>query len=457
MTHDVRIKHLALVILALTLIGLGPGLVAQQQQQQQTPPAAATVDPAQALAESATPLPDGPLVFDSSVRAASGRLVKGPKFRVVITKGLSRPFALAFLPGGDMLITERAGRLRIIRNGVLDPQPIAGMPEVLDRSLRGLNDIALHPRYAENGLIYFTYYKPQPGSTELATAVLARARFDGRALSDVRDLFTTENFVSGPSAARIAFARDGKLYMSIGIPIPLRGRARARVATHTDAQDPASYFGKILRLNDDGSAPADNPFVGRPGYKPEIYAFGIRNALGLAIHPETGELWENENGPQGGDEINIIKAGSNYGWPTISLGRSYTGTVTGDSGPTSDASSMPGMELPYLFWSPSVSLSGMAFYTSDRIPEWKGSVFVGALVGSYLTRIVMNQDGLPIRRDGLLRELKQRIRDVRLGPDGNLYLLTDESNGALCGSSLPKRGDSPRPGDPNRQMIPGRG
>jgi glucose/arabinose dehydrogenase len=429
MTRPLRTTCLLLAIVVLALAGLGPTVDARQAQAPAAPP---PVDPAEVLAEGATPLPDGPLVFDSSVRGPSGRLVRGPKFRVVITKGLSRPFAMTFLPNGDMLITERAGRLRIVRKGVLDPQPIAGIPQVLDRSLRGLNDIALHPRFAENRLVYFTYYKPQPESNELATAVLARGRFDGGStLEDVRDLLVTDKLVIGPSAAKIAFGRDGKIYMSIGIPIPVRGRQRPGVATHTDAQDPNSHFGKVLRLNDDGTAPKDNPFFGKAGYKPEIYAFGIRNALALAVHPETGELWESENGPQGGDEINIIRAGANYGWPTISLGRSYTGTVTGDSGPTTDQTAAPGMEGPFLVWSPSVSLAGMAFYASNRIPEWKGSVFVGALVGSHLTRIVMNQDGLPIRRDALLRELKQRIRDVRLGPDGDLYLLTDEVAGAL--------------------------
>jgi glucose/arabinose dehydrogenase len=420
-----RIAHLTLLIVALSAFGFGRGLDAQQQ-------AAADRDAQEVLGQPTSVLPDGPLVFDSSTRASSGTVVSGPKFRLRITKGLSRPFALAFLPDGNILITERAGQLRIVRNGVLDPQPISGMPPVRDRSLRGLNDIALHPRFAENRWVYFTYYKPVDGSNELARATLARARFDGGGvLADVRDLLTTDQTVGGPSASRIVFGRDGKLYMTIGIPIPVRGQAGADVATHTDAQDPGSYYGKVLRLNDDGTAPEDNPFVGRAGYKPELYALGIRNALGLAVHPVTGELWENENGPQGGDEINIIRAGKNYGWPVISLGRSYSGTVTGDSGPLTDQWAAPGMEMPILFWAPSVALSGLAFYTSDRIPQWKGSVFVGALVGSHLTRIAMNQEGLPVRRDALLRELKQRIRDVRLGPDGDLYLLTDEMDGAL--------------------------
>jgi aldose sugar dehydrogenase len=375
-------------------------------------------------------LQDGPQIFDSSTRGPSGRPIVGLKFRVVPMKGLSYPYALAFLPDGNILITERAGRLRIVRNGVLDPQPISGIPDVLDRSLRGLNDVALHPRFAENKWIYFTYYKPVAGSTDLAKAVLARGRFDGaHTLSEVRDIFTTDSAVSGPSAARFAFGRDGKIYLAIGIPIPVHGRPG--VATTTDAQGPASHFGKVLRLNDDGSAPADNPFAGRPGYKAELYALGIRNAMSIVLHPETGELWETENGPQGGDELNIIRAGRNYGWPVISFGRSYSGDATGDSGPELDQPARSGMEQPWLFWAPSIALSGMTIYTGERFPQWKGNVFVGALVGAQLQMIVLNQRGLPIRRQSLLTELKQRIREVRQGPDGLLYLLTDEASGAL--------------------------
>jgi glucose/arabinose dehydrogenase len=375
-------------------------------------------------------LPDGPQIFDSSSRGPSGNRIAGPKFRVVPTKGLSYPYALAFLPDGSMLITERAGRLRIVRDGVLDPQPVAGMPEVLNRNLKGLNDIALHPGFAQNGLVYFTYYKPSPGEPDVSWAALGRGHFDGsHALTDVKDIFITETKVSGASAARIVFGRDGKIYMAIGVPIP--EVRRPGLATPKDAQDPNNHFGKILRLNDDGSAPSDNPFAGRPGHKPELFALGIRNAMGLILHPETGEIWENENGPQGGDEINIIRAGRNYGWPVISYGRSYSGDLTGNSGPTSEQPVASGMEQPLLFWSPSIALSGMAFYTGDRFPQWKGSLFVGGLVGEQLQRIVLNQRGLPTRRDSLLTELKQRIREVREGPDGLLYLLTDEAAGAL--------------------------
>jgi glucose/arabinose dehydrogenase len=384
----------------------------------------------QAPAPPVDTLPNEPQIFDSSTRGPSGRPIAGPKFKVVPTKGLSYPYALAFLPDGSMLITERSGRLRIVRNGVLDPQPISGMPQVLDRNLKGLNDIALHPRYAENRLIYFSYFKPVAGSTEMATAVLARARFDGgHALADVKDVFATETAVTGPSAARFVFGRDGKIYLAIGIPIP--ANARSGVATTTDAQEPGSHFGKVLRLNDDGTVPADNPFAGKAGYKPEIFALGIRNAMSMVLHPETGEIWETENGPQGGDEINIIRAGRNYGWPMISYGRSYGGDATGDTGPVTDQPSSAGLEQPMLIWVPSLALSGMAFYTGNKFPTWKGNIFIGGLVGEQLQMVVMNQRGLPTRRQSLLRELKQRIREVRQGPDGLLYLLTDEAAGAL--------------------------
>jgi glucose/arabinose dehydrogenase len=410
-------RPLALLISVSSLtIGILPRTVAQTASPE------FTVEP---------PPLDRPLIFESSTRGSGGTPISGSKFRLVPLRGLTYPYALAFLPDGGILITERAGRLRLVRDGKLDPQPIAGIPEVLNTRQRGMNDIALHPRFAENHWIYFTYYKPVAGTTN-ATVTLARARYDGgHALSDVRDIFSTGSVVSGPSAAKMAFGRDGKIYLAIGIPIP-RAANDTVSATVTDAQDPNSYYGKVLRLNDDGSAPNDNPFSGRPGYKPELYALGIRNAMGLYVHPETGELWESENGPQGGDEINVIKAGKNYGWPVISYGRAYTGELAGGTGPASGQPTAEGMEQPWLFWSPSISLAAITFYTGDRFPDWKGNIFVGGLIGTQLQRIVLSPtNGLPIRRQSLLTELKQRIREVRQGPDGLLYLLTDEEAGAL--------------------------
>jgi glucose/arabinose dehydrogenase len=376
------------------------------------------------------PLPDGPLTFDSTTRGSSGTRIPGPKFSVTILKGLEHPYAMAFLPDGRMLITERAGRIRIVANGALDPAPVEGVPAVVNRNLRGFNDIALHPKFAVNRWIYFTYYKPHPTEAESATAVLARATYDGsHRLTDLKEILVADQWVTGPSSAKILFARDGTLFFAIGIPIP--ARPRPGVAQPSDAQNPSSLYGKILRINDDGSVPKDNPFVGREGYRGEIYAMGIRNAMGLAIHPRTGELWETEDGPQGGDELNIIGPGKNYGWPVVSFGRSYSGDLTGQTGPETAAIVKDGMEPPLLMWAPSPALTGLMFYTGDRFPEWTDSAFIGALVGTSVQRVVFNQQGLPIRRYPLLSELAQRIRDVQPGPDGFVYVLTDEDEGAL--------------------------
>ena len=352
-------------------------------------------------------------------------------FKVTPIKGFDRPFALAFLPDGNMLVTERGGALRIVRNGMLDPRPITGVPAVLDVRLKGLQDVALHPRFTENRLIYFTYYRPKPGETDIGAATLARARWDGGyALSDVKDIFVSDVWCATPSAARIAFEREGRtLFLAIGVPIRLN---RPGTAQPEDSQSPASYAGKVLRLNDDGSVPADNPFVGKAEYKPEIYALGIRNSLGLFVHPQTGELWETENGPMGGDEINIIKAGKNYGWPVVSYGRAYSGDLTGDdSGPQTTDQRKPGMEDPFLFWVPSIAPSGFLYYTGEKFDKWKGNLFVGGMRGTVFQRIVLNAKGLPVSRESMLTDLKQRIRDIRQGPDGLIYVLTDETHGAI--------------------------
>ena len=352
------------VLTIVTLPTVAP-LAAQQ------PPREFTVE--------APPL-DRPVIFDSSTRGSGGNKIPGPRFRVVPLRGFNYPYALAFLPDGSILVTERVGRLRIVRDGKLDPEPIAGIPEVLNTRQRGMNDLVLHPRFAENHWIYFTYYKPVDGTTN-ARATLARARYEGgHALNDLRDIFTTDTAVSGPSAAKIAFGRDGKIYLAIGIPIP-RAANDTTSATVTDAQDPNSFYGKILRLNDDGTAPKDNPFVGRPGYRSELYALGIRDAMGLYFHPDTGELWETENGPQGGDEINIIKPGKNYGWPVISYGRAYSGETSGKTGPVQLQPFAEGMEQPWLFWNPSPSLAAITFYTGDRFPEVEGQHFRGSARG----------------------------------------------------------------------------
>jgi glucose/arabinose dehydrogenase len=329
---------------------------------------------------------------------------------------------MAFLPDGAILVTERAGRLRIVRNGVLSPEAISGLPPISDARLAGLMDIALHPQFAANHLVYFTYSKPDPATFKTA---LARGRLEGNGLVDVEPLFESEaHFENAASASRVVFGLDGTLFMSVG---------GATVIGYSDkhAQDPSLYSGKIIRLRDDGSVPADNPFVDREGYKPEIYSLGHRNVLGLFVHPETGELWEDENGPLGGDEVNVIRAGKNYGWPLVTYGRQYSGPRV------SDNSQMAGMEDPKIFWVPSVAPSGITIYSGSRFPNWKGNIFVGALrVGEvtgtgHLQRLVVTERGEALRREMLLTELKQRIRDVRQSPDGFLYALTEEEDGAL--------------------------
>ena len=355
------------------------------------------------------PLGEGPWVFDTAEQH---------KISVsVVTKGLSHPWAIAFLPNGDILVTERPGRLRIVRDGVLEPQVIAGVPLVRTAGNGGLMDVALHPQFADNRLVYLTYTKPV-GNGRGAPA-LARGRLEAGALTGVRDLLVTEAYEGNSGLnGRVAFGRDGKVYMSTG----------GRVATVS--QDPMSLRGKVLRLNDDGSVPDDNPFVGYEGHRPEIYTFGHRNTLGLILHPETGELWQHENGPNGGDEINIVLPGRNYGWPVVSFGRDYSGARLYE--PTQE-----GMETPLVVWLPAIAAAGMTVYTGDEFPAWKGNVFVGSLRQGgipgtgHLERIVFNAETEELRRESMLTELRQRIREVREGPDGFLYLLTDEDDGSL--------------------------
>ncbi len=353
------------------------------------------------------PLPDKPIEY----KTAEGQDIRV----VVVVRGLAHPWGLAFLPDGSILVTERGGKLRIIRNGTLDPQPVGGVPAVRANFLSGLLDVALHPRFAENKFVYLTYSKPV--GTDQSTLALARGTWTGTALADVKDIFVAAQGAGG--ASRIAFGKDGTIFMTTG------------GVGGSDAQDPNSHAGKVLRLRDDGSVPPDNPFVGRAGYKPEVYSLGHRNSLGLAIHPGTGDVWQNENGPNGGDEINIIRPGRNYGWPIISYGRTYPGPWQ------SEQFWQKGFEQPVVFWVPSIAISGMAFYTGSKLPKWKGDVFVGGLrTGEipntgHLERILFNQNMEELRRESLLTDLRQRIRDVRQGPDELLYLLTDADDGAL--------------------------
>jgi glucose/arabinose dehydrogenase len=401
-------KTIVSVVIASTFVFAAIGIVGQQPQ---TPPAVRNAPPP--IIWPSPPL-TSEIVLDTGIQH---------QVRLVATKGLNQPWSMAFLPDGSILVTERPGRLRIVRDGVLDPQPVAGVPKVQAQGLAGLMDLALHPRFNENKLIYFTYHKPAanagtPGNNA-GVITLARGRWDGGALADVQDLFSA---IQSANASRIVFGKDGMVYMTVGVGDP-PGAARA--------QDPNDLAGKVLRLRDDGTVPPDNPFVGRSGYRPEIFTMGHRNALGLAVQPDTGAIWECEDGPNGGDEVNVLQAGKNYGWPVVSFGRFYLGPRV------TEKPWQEGMEQPLVFWVPSIAISGMTFYTGDKFPNWKNNVFVGGMRqgevprSGHLERIDFNNKWEELHREGMLRELQQRIRDVRQGPDGLLYLLTAENDGAL--------------------------
>jgi glucose/arabinose dehydrogenase len=325
---------------------------------------------------------------------------------VTLTAALVEPWAMAFLPDGDILITERGGRLRLVHEGRLASAVIGGLPPVDTRQQDGLMDLALHPGFAGNRIIYFTYSKSGKGGD---TTALARARFENATLTDVHDLFVADawNTHGGNSGSRLAFGLDGKIYMTVG--------DRHEQAP---AQDLRTHKGKILRLNDDGTIPPDNPFVNRADARPEIFASGVRNPQGLFVEPSTGTIWEHEHGPRGGDELNIIARGHNYGWPAITFGINYNGTTI------SKDTARRGMDQPIVHWTPSISPSGLTIYSGDRFPEWVGNVFLGALSGQHLRRLEL-RSGRVTHEEELLTRLYRRIRDVRQGPDGLLYVLTE--------------------------------
>jgi glucose/arabinose dehydrogenase len=348
---------------------------------------------------------------------------------VVVTKELSFPFAIAFLPDGTMLVTERKADIRVIKNGKLDPKPIEGPKGFftgtsgLPGAVHGYMDLVLHPQFAQNQLLYLSYTKRQNDKTYGAVASM---HWTGSGVDQVKDIWLSDESTQG--AMPIVFGRDGKLYIA---------------TSGGYAQDPSSTAGKVLRVNDDGSVPKDNPFIGKkavpadkPGaaaveFNPAIYSLGHRSSLGLAVHPVTGEIWQSENGPNGGDELNIIKAGKNYGWPIVSYGRDYPGQWHNNP-PTHD-----GYEAPVVYWTPAIAVSGFTFYTGDKLAKWKGDVFVGGLRQGeipgtgHLDRILFNEKMEELRRESLLTDLRQRIRDVKQGPDGLLYVITDEAVGAV--------------------------
>jgi glucose/arabinose dehydrogenase len=336
-------------------------------------------------------------------------------FRVVkVVEGLEQPWSLAFLPDGRMLVTEKAGRLRVVAGGKLDPTPVAGLPDVTVHGQGGLHDVVLHPQFEKNQLVYLAY--AARGSDGVGTE-LARGRLMGLRLYDVQVLFrqSPKGRTGNHFGGRIVFDRAGYVYLTLGD----RGEMPR-------AQKPDDHAGSVIRLHDDGRVPQDNPFVGRRGWKPEKFDLGHRNQQGAARHPQTGVLWTHEHGPQGGDEVNVIRAGANYGWPVITYGANYgTGTKIGEG------THKEGMQQPIYYWVPSIAPSGMAFYSGDKFPRWKGDLFVGALRDQMLVRLKLDGEKV-VSEERLLKGVLGRIRDVRMGPDGFLYLLTDERHAVLA-------------------------
>lgn len=400
-------KFVILAAAAVAIRGEPPAkqTIAPHELNEKDAPQAILVEPA--------PAPKKPTTFDSA---------EEPNLRLnVVARGLQQPWGIAFLPDGQILVTERAGRVRLIRGGKLLPDPITGVPEVFSggpRGLQGLMDITLHPRFQENHWVYLTYHKPTASGG--GETVLARATWDGKALIGTQDIFNSK--AEDTEASRIAFGRDGMLYMSISAP----GSSKVN-----RAQDPMDYAGKTVRLRDDGTIPPNNPFAGRTGYLPAIFTLGHRNGHGIAVNPETGDLWESEQGPNGGDELNILYAGRNYGWPLVSFGRDYWGQ------PVSKQPSRAGMEDPVVVWLPSIGVTGMTFYTGERFPHWRRNLLVGGLREGgipgtgQIQRIVFNERWQELRREPMLMNLKQRIRDVAQSPDGLIYVLTAEEDGVV--------------------------
>jgi glucose/arabinose dehydrogenase len=339
-------------------------------------------------------------------------------YRVVtVVDGLIQPWSIAFLPGGDTLITERPGRLRILRQGKLLPQPVEGIPKVFHSGQGGLLEVMPHPDFASNRLLYISYSKPGATDADSRTALI-RARFENDKLTQVQEIFDAVSKGRGHYSGKIAFDKNGYLFLSLGDrQVPPEGNLEAH-----PAQDLSNHHGKIVRLHDDGRVPADNPFVSRTGAKPEIWSYGHRNVQGLAIHPETGDLWADEHGPQGGDELNLIQAGKNYGWPVIGYGVNYQTGLAIHSG-----THRQGMEQPIRVWVPSIGISGLMVYTGDKFPQWRGNLFIGGMAGQQLSRLTLN--GPRIINEETLVQQRGRIRDIRQGPDGYIYLVTDDRDG----------------------------
>ncbi len=356
-------------------------------------------------------------VVFSSPAASQGTVYRSSQhdFRIVpVVDGLMNPWSMAFLPGGDILVTERPGRLRIIRKGKLLEAPVPGVPQVVVRGQGGLLDVVLHPNFASNRLVYLSYSKPS-GDSGAATTAVARGRFENDRLTGVEDIFVAATKgAPGHFGSRLAFDKSGFLFITVGDRmVPPAGDLPAH-----PAQNLSNHHGKIIRLQDDGKVPPDNPFVGKEGARPEIWSYGHRNPQGLAIHPETGEVWAVEHGPQGGDELNNIRKGLNYGWPVIGYGVNY-----GSGNAIHSGTHKAGMEQPANIWVPSIGISGLMFYTGDKFPGWKGSAFVGGLSGDQLDRLTIT--GQKAELADILFRRQGRVRDVRQGLDGFIYIAID--------------------------------
>lgn len=342
-----------------------------------------------------------------------------PSYRVVpVADDIRSPLSMAFLPNGDLLVAEKDGALRRVVNGVVSPTSISGVPPVYSGGQGGLHEVALHPEFAANSLVYLAHAKETGGGR--ATTVLVRGRLDGDALVEVQELFVAQTNSSAGQhfGGRIAFDGAGHLFLSVGD----RGASPNGDLARHPAQDRSNHQGTIVRLREDGSVPADNPFVGEAGVLPEIWSYGHRNPQGLVFDAGTGTLWETEHGPRGGDELNVVRPGRNYGWPVITFGRNYSGTsITSDT-------ARAGMEQPVTYWVPSIATSGLLLYTGDAFPAWRGNLFVGGLAGEQLARVTVNGT-TKVSEETLLRGVVGRIRDVRQGPDGFIYLALDRNGG----------------------------
>lgn len=391
----IRVQRAALASFALFLSS-----TAALAQATQTPPAPQIIA-------------GGPQVLD----------VQGGKIRVVpVALGLYHPWSLAFPDARTILVAEKNGHLRMIRDGVLQPDPVWTSPDATEANAEALHFIALHPKFAENQLVYFSYPKHDGQRVTLA---VSRGRLSGSKLTDVQEIFVADAWETGGNlAGRVFFGPDSMLYVTVGDRDRICCNGSEDNSLRMKAQSLDNDVGKTLRLRDDGSVPPDNPFAGKAGARPEIFTYGHRNGYGLAVNPETGDLWQAEIGPMGGDEVNILQPGHNYGWPLVSMGRNYTGSLVSDQ-----PWFRPGMDNPRIFWVPSISPSSIMFYTGDKFPKWKNNLFIGSLTERTLIRMAFKQPSQAEKREPLLVPLEERIRDVQQGPDGYIYVATERASG----------------------------